>query len=83
MLAIHWQTRRLFGQLETDRATGLLLADRCSIQCVAVGGHVIDAHRDDIAAAQFTVDGEVEQREVARAPFELQLRPDRPDVACS
>jgi len=40
---------RLLCQLETDRATGLLLADRCSIECVAVG-HVIDAHRDDIAA---------------------------------
>src|SRR5258708_37273089 len=58
---------RLLCQLETDRATGLLLADRCSIECVAVGGHVIDAHRDDIAAAQFAVDGEVEQCEIARA----------------
>src|SRR5260370_21991097 len=28
---------RLLGQLETDRATGLLLADRCSIECVTLG----------------------------------------------
>ena|SRR5215471_8007390 len=50
---------RLLGQLEPDRAARLLLADRCSIEYVAVGGRVIDAHRDDIAAAQFAVDGEV------------------------
>jgi hypothetical protein len=43
---------RLLGQLEANRATGLLLADRCSIERVTVGSHVIDAHRDDIAAAQ-------------------------------
>jgi hypothetical protein len=44
---------RLLGEFEPDWATGLLLADCCSIECVAVGGHVIDAHRHDIAAAQF------------------------------
>src|SRR5215472_1103172 len=30
-----------------------------------LGGHIIDTHSDDIAAAQFAVDGEVEQCEVA------------------
>jgi hypothetical protein len=37
---------------------------------VAVWGYVSDAHRHDISAAQFAVDGEVEQREVAGAPFQ-------------
>jgi hypothetical protein len=69
---------RLLGELEPDRTTGLLLADRCSIKRGAVGGHVTDVHSHDIVAAQFAVDGEVEQREIADAPFELQLRPDRP-----
>jgi hypothetical protein len=50
----------LFSELKSDRATGLFLAERCSIERIAVGGHVIDAHRDDVAAAQFAVDGEIE-----------------------
>jgi transposase len=44
---------------------------------------IMNENEVDIAAAQFAVDGEVEQREVARAPFKLQLCADRPDVACS
>src|SRR5258708_10628648 len=64
---------RLVGQLETDRATGLLLADRCSIECVTVGGHVIDAHRADIAAPQFAVDGTGEQAGGPLAPFGRHL----------
>ena len=72
----------LLRQLEPDRATGLLLADCCSIERIAVG-HIIEAHRDHITAAQFAVDGKIEQREIAGAPFELQLRPDRPDGVCS
>jgi hypothetical protein len=51
----------LLGELEPDRTTGLLLADRCSIERVAVGGHIIiDAYCHDIAATQFAVDGEIE-----------------------
>jgi len=74
---------RLLGKLEPDPATGLLLADRCSIKTVAAGRHVIDPRRDDVTAPQFAVDGEVRQREVAGATLKLQLCPDRPDMACS
>src|SRR5258707_15882009 len=74
---------RLLGQLETDRATGLLLSDRCSIECIAVGGHVIDPHRNDVAAAQLAIDRKVERCEIAHAPFDLQLCPNGPDVAQS
>jgi hypothetical protein len=48
----------LIRQFESDGASGLLLADRCSVERVAVRGHVIDAHRDDIAAAKFAIDRE-------------------------
>jgi hypothetical protein len=74
---------RLLGEFEPDRATRLLLTDRRSIERVAVGGYVIDPHCHDITAAQFAVDGEVEQREIADAFLKLQPCPDRPDVACS
>jgi hypothetical protein len=36
---------------------------------------------DDVTPAQFAVDSEVEQREITRFAFDLQLRSYRPDVA--
>jgi hypothetical protein len=39
---------RLLGEFESYRATGLLLADRRSIERIAVRGYVIDPHRNDI-----------------------------------
>jgi hypothetical protein len=48
---------RLLGQLEPNRPTGLPLPDIRSVDSVAIGCHVIDAERDEIAAAQFAVDG--------------------------
>jgi hypothetical protein len=74
---------RLLGEFEPDRTTGFLLADRRPIERVAVGGHIIDADRHDIATPQFAINGEVEQREVAGTALELQLCSDRPDLACS
>jgi hypothetical protein len=35
---------------------------------------------DEIAGAQFAVDGEVEQRQVADAALNLQVDPDSPDL---
>jgi hypothetical protein len=52
---------RHLGQLEADGPTGLALADGRAVDGVAVGRHVVDAQRDQIAAAQLAVDGEVEQ----------------------
>ena len=72
---------RHLGQLEADGPAGLALADSGAVDGVAVGRHVIDAQRDQIAAAQLAVDGEVEQRQVAGTPLQLQLRPDGPHVA--
>src|SRR5262245_38160746 len=45
--------------------------------------NVIDADSDQIATAQLAVDRQVEQREVPLPTLDLQLGPDRPDVAWS
>jgi hypothetical protein len=63
---------RLFGQLEPDWSTCLLLPDCSTVESVAVRSYVIDPNCYDITAAQFAIDREVEQREVARASRELQ-----------
>ena len=44
------------------------------------GRHVIDAQRDEVAAAQFTVNGEIEHCQVARALLQVQPGTYRPDV---
>ena len=62
-----------FGYLETNLPTGLPPTDGSSIDGVAVGSHIIDADRDKVAATQLAVDGEVEQGQVARAAFQLNL----------
>ena len=61
----------LLGDLEPDRNASLFLADRGTINGVSMRGDVVDLERDDIAAAQLAVDGEVEHRQVARSPFDL------------
>jgi hypothetical protein len=43
--------------------------------------HVIDAESDEITAAQLAIDRKVEHRKIARAPLQLQLGADGPDVA--
>jgi hypothetical protein len=52
---------RHVGQLEPDGPAGLALPDGGAVDGVAVGRYVIDAQCHQIAAAQFAVDGEVEQ----------------------
>ena len=68
-------------QLEPDRPARLSLANVGAVDGVPVGRHVIDAQRDEIAAPQLAVDGEIEQCQVACAPFQLQLGTDQPYVA--
>src|SRR6516225_4374131 len=62
----------LLGDLEPDWPPGLPLSDSRSVERVTVRRHVLYADGDDVAAAQLTVDGEVEQGEVACAPLNLQ-----------
>jgi hypothetical protein len=66
------------GQLETNRPTGLALPGVCAVNRVAVGCHVIDVERHEIAAAQLAIDGEIEERQVADASFQLQSGTDGP-----
>ena len=73
----------LLGYLEPDWAPRLPLPNGCSVEGVAVRCHVLYTDGNDVAAAQFAVDGEVEQGEVACAPIKLQLGPDRPYMAWS
>jgi hypothetical protein len=48
---------------------------------MAVRCDIVDPQGHEIAATQFTFDGEIEEREVPRTAIELQPRSDRPDLA--
>jgi hypothetical protein len=56
---------RLLGQLETHRAPSFLLANRRTVEGVAIGGHVVDADSHHVTATQLAVDGEVEESQIA------------------
>jgi hypothetical protein len=72
----------VLGQLEADRTAGLFLAHRCPCERLAVRGNVFDLHRDDIAASQLAIDGQIEHCQIAGSPFDLKLGPNGPDVPC-
>jgi hypothetical protein len=81
-IVIKGQTR-LLSQFKTNGSAGLLLSGCRTIESVAIRRHVIDPDRHDITSAQLAVDSKVEQREVARAFFDVQFSSDRPDMARS
>jgi hypothetical protein len=56
------------------------LSDRCPIRRVPAGGDILDPDGDDITTAKLAVDRQIEHGEVASAAFDLEFRPDRPDV---
>ena len=70
----------LFGDLESYRLAGLLLPDRCALNGVSMRSNVLELESDDITTAQFAIDSEIEQRQVALAVCHLKLSADRPDV---
>ena len=70
----------LLGHLEPNRVTGLLLPDRRPIEGVSAGGNIFDLEGDNIATAQFAIDSKVEHGQVSRLSFDLELRPDGPDM---
>src|SRR5262245_21721875 len=63
---------RHFGQLEANRAAGLALPNTGAVKGVAVGGHIVHAKRHQIAPAQLAVDRQIEERQVADAPLQMQ-----------
>jgi hypothetical protein len=64
----------LFRNLKLNRTAGLALDDRRPVSDAAAGGKVIDPEADEVAAAQFAVNGEVEHRQITLAA--LHLKPD-------
>src|SRR5260370_2980911 len=73
----------LLTQFKSDGPPSFLLSNRCAIRRVAAGGDILDPDGDDVTAAKLAVDRQIEHREVANSAFDLQLRPDRPDVFSS
>jgi hypothetical protein len=70
----------LLGHLEPNRLTGLLLPDRRPIEAVSTGGNILDFEGDNLATTQFAIDGKIEHGQVTRLSFDLELRPDGPDM---
>src|SRR5712692_4664185 len=56
------------------------LSDRCAIRRVAAGGDILDPDCDNVTATKLAVDRQIEHGKVASAAFDLEFRPDRPDV---
>src|SRR5450432_723278 len=70
----------LFAQFKSDWPSCFLLSDRCAIRRVSARSDILDSDRDDVTATQLAVDRQIEHGEVPCAAFDLEFRPDRPDV---
>src|SRR5262245_26255552 len=60
-----------------------VFSNRCAIRRIAAGGDILDPDSDDVTAAKLAVDCQIEHRKVTNSAFDLELRPDRPDVLWS
>jgi hypothetical protein len=70
----------LFTQFKSDRPTGFLLSYCCAIRRVPAGGDILDPDGNDVTATKLAVDRQIEHGVVTNSAFDLELRPDRPDV---
>jgi hypothetical protein len=70
----------VFRQLELDRPTCVALHDGCSVRDAALVADVERSKPNEIAATQFAVDSEIEQREVPEISGELQPDSNPPDL---
>jgi hypothetical protein len=70
----------LFTQFKFDRSPGFALSDRCPIRRVPAGSDIFDPEPDDVTAAKFAVDRQIEHSEVVSALLDLEFCPNRPDV---
>jgi hypothetical protein len=68
----------LLAQFKSDGPSGFLLPDCCAIRRISACGDIFDPEGDDIAATKLAVDCQIEHGEVASAPLDLELCPDRP-----
>jgi hypothetical protein len=69
----------LLGHLELHRSLGLLLHDDCACRDLTALDDIMDTQRDEIAAAQLAIDGEIEKRQLSRSMIQLKAKPNRPD----
>ena len=67
---------RALRHLEPDRGSCLLLDDQRQAPHYAASHHIADPQLDEVAAAQLTVDRQVEQGEVACSALPLQMKSD-------
>ena len=70
----------LLTHFKSNGPTGFLLSNRCAIRRVAAGGDIFDPYGNDVATTKLAGDRQIEHREVANSTFDLDLRPDRPDM---
>ena len=69
---------RVRQQLELDRSSGLPLDDGRSSSDLPAYDDVPDFEADDIATAQLAVDGNIEQRPIAKSPMLVEIEANAP-----
>ena len=72
-LTVGYGPARPLGNFEFHRAAGLPLADAGPIGRIAAWRDVLDFQGDHVATTKFTVDSDVEQRQIAGSTFKLEL----------
>jgi hypothetical protein len=70
----------LLRQLESDWPARLSLTHRRTVDGNTLRSYVIHRQVDDIAPSQLAIDREIEHREVAHSPLDLQFCADGPNV---
>src|SRR5690242_18812279 len=61
----------LLGQFKPNGMTGFLLANRCSIGCIAIRCNILDFQSNNVAAAKLTVDCQIEHRKISCSSLQL------------
>lgn len=66
------------GEFELHWSIGFLLDDDRAIADVGTGNHIANPDLHQIAAAQLTIDGEIEERLVPQTSFAIEVKADCP-----
>jgi hypothetical protein len=70
----------LFRQFKPYGSPSLSLAHRRAVGTIAILSNILDLESNDIVASQLTVDGQIEQRQIAGSLLDLELGPDCPNM---
>ena len=70
----------LLAQFKSDGSPSFLLSNRCAIRCLSASGSSSTRMATTSQPRKLAVDRQIEHRQVASAAFDLEFRPDRPDV---